>query len=71
MYENLTGVDEEGLAGLTMRRLAGEVGTTPMALYHHVSDKDALLVLMLDDLAREIRRPRGPRGRPPLPTARG
>jgi AcrR family transcriptional regulator len=53
-------VDAEGLAGLTMRRLAGEVGTTPMALYHYVSDKDALLVLMLEDLAREIPRPRLP-----------
>jgi AcrR family transcriptional regulator len=53
-------VDEEGLARLTMRRLAGEVGTTPMALYHHVSGKDTLLVLMLEDLARTIRRPRLP-----------
>jgi AcrR family transcriptional regulator len=54
-------VDDEGLARLTMRRLADEVGTTPMALYHHVGDKDALLLLLLEDAAATIlRRPRLP-----------
>ncbi|MFR9723474.1 TetR/AcrR family transcriptional regulator [Streptomyces sp. MS19] len=51
-------VDEEGVDRLTMRRLAKEIGSTPMALYHHVRDKDELLVLLLDDYAaRELRRP--------------
>jgi AcrR family transcriptional regulator len=51
-------VAEEGVDRLTMRRLAKEVGSTPMALYHHVRDKDELLVLLLDDFAgRELRRP--------------
>lgn len=41
-------MDGEGLDRLTMRRLADEVGTTPMALYHHVRNKDDLLVLLLE-----------------------
>ena len=53
-------VDDEGLDRLTMRRLADEVGTTPMALYHHVSDKDALLLLLLEDFAATMQRPRLP-----------
>lgn len=54
-------VTEEGVGKLTMRRLATEVGSTPMALYHHVRDKDELLVLLLDDYARRnLRRPELP-----------
>lgn len=44
--------------GLTMRRLAKEIGSTPMALYHHVRNKEELLVLLLDDYAaRTLHRP--------------
>ncbi|MFD9469744.1 TetR/AcrR family transcriptional regulator [Streptomyces goshikiensis] len=51
-------VTEEGVDRLTMRRLAAEVGSTPMALYHHVRNKEELLVLLLDDYAaRALRRP--------------
>ncbi|WP_242906852.1 TetR/AcrR family transcriptional regulator [Actinomadura terrae] len=51
-------VDKEGVDRLTMRRLAKDVGSTPMALYHHVRDKDELLVLLLDEYAeRALRRP--------------
>ncbi|MEU0743327.1 TetR/AcrR family transcriptional regulator [Streptomyces sp. NPDC006134] len=51
-------VTEEGVDRLTMRRLATEVGTTPMALYHHVRNKEELLVLLMDDYAaRALRRP--------------
>ncbi|GGV08728.1 TetR family transcriptional regulator [Actinomadura cremea] len=54
-------VDAEGVDRLTMRRLAKEVGSTPMALYHHVRDKEQLLVLLLDDYAaRNMRRPELP-----------
>ncbi|MBT2211493.1 MULTISPECIES: TetR/AcrR family transcriptional regulator [Actinomadura] len=54
-------VDEEGVDRLTMRRLAKDVGSTPMALYHHVRDKDELLVLLLDEYAaRALRRPELP-----------
>ncbi|OLT33127.1 transcriptional regulator [Actinomadura sp. CNU-125] len=51
-------VDDEGVDRLTMRRLAKEIGSTPMALYHHVRDKERLLVLLLDDYAaRNLHRP--------------
>ncbi|MFI2375596.1 TetR/AcrR family transcriptional regulator [Streptomyces sp. NPDC018964] len=54
-------VEEGGVDRLTMRRLATEVGSTPMALYHHVRDKEELLVLLLDDYAaRTLRRPELP-----------
>lgn len=36
-------VDAEGLERLTLRRLADHLGVTPMALYWHFRDKDALL----------------------------
>ncbi|MEV0847662.1 TetR/AcrR family transcriptional regulator C-terminal domain-containing protein [Streptomyces sp. NPDC049954] len=42
---------------LTMRRLAKEVGSTPMALYHHVRDRDDLLLRLLDDVAASMPRP--------------
>ncbi len=35
-----------GLAGLSMRALADELGVTTMAAYHHVSSKEALLDLV-------------------------
>ncbi|MCK2217835.1 TetR/AcrR family transcriptional regulator [Actinomadura sp. ATCC 31491] len=47
----------DGVEGLTMRRLAREVGSTPMALYHHVRDKEELLLLLLDDYAASRPRP--------------
>jgi AcrR family transcriptional regulator len=36
-------VDREGLDGLTMRRLAAEVGVEAMALYRHADSKEGLL----------------------------
>ncbi|MEW5352780.1 TetR/AcrR family transcriptional regulator [Streptomyces sp. 16-176A] len=54
-------VDADGVDRLTMRRLAAEVGSTPMALYHHVRNKEELLVLLLDDYAaRTLHRPEPP-----------
>ena len=54
-------VDEDGVDRLTMRRLATEIGSTPMALYHHVRNKEELLLLLLDDHAeRTLRRPEPP-----------
>ncbi|MFB0629308.1 TetR/AcrR family transcriptional regulator [Streptomyces sp. AB3(2024)] len=51
-------VTAEGVDRLTMRRLATEIGSTPMALYHHVRNKEELLLLLLDDhAARTLRRP--------------
>lgn len=40
--------DREGLAGVSMRHLAGELGVVPMALYKHVADKDDLVAGMID-----------------------
>lgn len=33
----------EGIAAVTTRRVAGELGVTPMAMYRHFRDKDALV----------------------------
>lgn len=41
--------DRDGLDKLTMRRLSTELGVTPMATYHHVSGKDELLDLVIDE----------------------
>ncbi|QKV93212.1 TetR/AcrR family transcriptional regulator [Streptomyces sp. NA02950] len=53
-------LEEEGAAALSMRRLAKEVGSTPMALYRHVRDKDELLQLVLSGMARTRPRPELP-----------
>jgi AcrR family transcriptional regulator len=59
-------VEREGIGALSMRRVATELDSSPMAIYRHVRDKDELLVLLLDALAREVPRPalsRDPRTR--------
>jgi AcrR family transcriptional regulator len=46
-----TVLEEEGIVGLSMRRIAQESGMSPMSLYRHFADKDALLnALMADGL---------------------
>jgi AcrR family transcriptional regulator len=40
--------DAEGLAAVSMARVAAELGNATMALYRHVKSKDELLVLMAD-----------------------
>ncbi|MGY1814363.1 TetR/AcrR family transcriptional regulator [Blastococcus sp. SYSU D00820] len=40
--------DQAGLAAVSMRRLAQELGVVPMALYKHVADKEELLDGMVD-----------------------
>jgi len=47
-----------GLADLTMRRLARELGVAPGALYWHVASKQELLVGVADVLLSEIAGPR-------------
>jgi len=39
-------VDADGFDALSMRRLAAALGVDPMAIYHHIDGKDALLVEM-------------------------
>jgi AcrR family transcriptional regulator len=40
--------DDEGLAAVSMRRVATELGAATMSLYRHVADKDDLLLRMMD-----------------------
>ena len=47
---------EDGLAGVSMARVAARLGTSTMALYRYVAGKDELLALMVDAAV----------GRPPL-----
>ncbi len=44
----ITIADAEGAAPLSMRRVAAELAVATMSLYHHVTDKDELLLLMTD-----------------------
>ncbi len=46
--------DDVGVADLTIRRLADHLGSKPMTLYHHVSNKDEILDLMVDAVYAEI-----------------
>jgi AcrR family transcriptional regulator len=39
-------IKQSGVEGLTMRRLSKELGRSHMAMYYHVSDKNALLDLV-------------------------
>jgi AcrR family transcriptional regulator len=46
--------DAEGLAAVSMRRLAGELGVAPMTLYGHVPGKAELAHLMHDAVLAEL-----------------
>jgi TetR/AcrR family tetracycline transcriptional repressor len=50
-------IKRSGLAQLTMRRLADELGVTPMAAYHYVPSKEDLLQLVADSVLTRIRTP--------------
>ncbi|MFJ9695322.1 TetR/AcrR family transcriptional regulator C-terminal domain-containing protein [Kitasatospora sp. NPDC101183] len=52
--------DEEGLAALSMRRVATELGVATMSLYHHVPGKDELLRLMTGVCFAELPLPAAP-----------
>ncbi|MCU7723122.1 TetR family transcriptional regulator [Actinoplanes sp. KI2] len=47
--------DEEGLEAVTIRRLAQELGVTPMALYWHFKNKDELMVGIVDHALSTVR----------------
>ena len=49
--------ESEGLAAISMSRVAAKLGTAPASLYRHVATKDELLALMADAVL----------GRPPAP----
>ena len=46
--------DEAGVASVTMRRLAEQVGVEPMSLYYHVPNKEAILDGIVDLVFREV-----------------
>jgi AcrR family transcriptional regulator len=46
--------EERGLSAVSMRAVAGRLGVTPMALYHHVRDKDDLLDGLVERLLAEL-----------------
>lgn len=50
-------LDQDGLDGVTMRRVADELGTGPASLYAHVANKDELLELVHDHIVGEIELP--------------
>ena len=49
--------DQTGTEGLSMRKLAEELGVVPMALYKHVANKEELLDGMIDIVVGEINPP--------------
>jgi AcrR family transcriptional regulator len=60
-------LDREGLPGLTIRKVAHHARLSPMALYRHYADKDALLnSLMEDGLAAWEERARSIRATDPI-----
>ena len=48
-------VDEHGLSALSMRTLAGALGTGPMTLYNYVKDRDELDALVVEAVLAEIK----------------
>lgn len=49
--------DAEGLDAVSLRRIAGQLGVTPMALYRYVASKEQLFDEMLDTVWDEIEIP--------------
>lgn len=47
-------LESEGLTGLTMHRVAAEVGVRPPSLYKRVRHRDDLIRLVAEDVAREL-----------------
>lgn len=57
-------VDEGGLAALSMRKLAHELGVEVMSLYYHVKNKDEILSGILELVFSEMEPPKA--GRDPM-----
>jgi AcrR family transcriptional regulator len=47
-------LDRDGVDAVTMRRVAGEVGITAMALYRHYPNREGLLNVLADDGFAEL-----------------
>lgn len=50
-------IDEEGWEKLTVRRLAKDLGIGTTTLYHHVRDRDDLLIQLINDAATRHPKP--------------
>jgi AcrR family transcriptional regulator len=50
-------LDRHGLADLSMRRLAADLGVQPSALYWHFANKQTLLAAVADEVLRRGERP--------------
>lgn len=51
----LTIVEREGLAAINMRRVARDLDVSPRLIYHHIRDKETMLVILFDQiLARHM-----------------
>lgn len=60
-------LEREGIPGLSVRKVARRAGVSPMAMYNHFADKDALLnALMEDGFAAWENIVRAIRGRDPM-----
>jgi AcrR family transcriptional regulator len=57
LVEAIRLADRGGVSGLSMRRLAVELGAGAMSLYHYVASKDELLDAMIDSIYEEIELP--------------
>ncbi len=57
MSAGLRIVDAEGIEALSLRRLAADLGVTPMAIYWHVRDKAELLDLIGERVLEAIEAP--------------
>ncbi|WP_431033633.1 TetR/AcrR family transcriptional regulator [Streptomyces sp. P6-2-1] len=53
-------IDRDGWERLTIRRLAAELGIGATTLYHHIRNKEDLLVLLLNDYVERLPRPELP-----------
>ena len=50
-------IDRDGWQKLTVRRLAAELGVGATTLYHHVRNREDLLILLINEQARNVTRP--------------
>jgi AcrR family transcriptional regulator len=50
-------IDRDGWEKLTIRRLGTELGIGATTMYHHVRDKEDLLVLLLNDFIGQVEHP--------------
>lgn len=42
-------LEQEGVSGLSIRKVARRAGVSPMAMYNHFADKNALLNALMED----------------------